>query len=91
MDTDDETKSKEEPKKEKPDTQKPTPQSTDPNVIKANELKEKGNEAYKQRKFEEALNYYNQAFELDPKNMLLLTNKAGTSTVVSFSLSFTLI
>lgn len=88
MDTEDESASKEEKKEEKKPQPKPTTESQDPNVIKSEELKEKGNEAYKQRKFEEALNYYNQAIELNPKNMLLFTNKAGT---LSFFLSFILL
>ena len=39
--------------------------------------KEKGNELYKQKKFEEALTHYDKAIELDPTEMLFLTNKAG--------------
>jgi len=42
-------------------------------------LKEKGNDAYKHKQFDDALNFYSQAIDLDPKNMLLYTNKAGTS------------
>jgi len=44
---------------------------------KANEVKEKGNEAYKQKKFDEALSLYSQASDLDPENMLFFTNKAA--------------
>jgi stress-induced-phosphoprotein 1 len=40
-------------------------------------LKEKGNDAYKNKRFDEALNFYSQAIELDPQNMLLYTNKAA--------------
>lgn len=39
--------------------------------------KDLGNQAYKQRKFEEALEHYNKAWELDNSNMTILTNKAG--------------
>jgi stress-induced-phosphoprotein 1 len=78
MDIEDESAPKKEKKEEKKPQPKPATESQDPNIIKSEELKEKGNAAYKQRNFEEALNYYNQAIELNPKNMLLLTNKAGT-------------
>ncbi|CAF3585106.1 unnamed protein product [Rotaria sp. Silwood1] len=37
----------------------------------------KGNEAYKQKDFETALNYYNKAMELDPNNMIYYTNRAA--------------
>lgn len=49
-----------------------------PEQKQAVELKEKGNDAYKHKRFDEALNFYSQAIELDPQNMLLYTNKAGT-------------
>ncbi|CAO3598969.1 unnamed protein product [Absidia cylindrospora] len=41
-------------------------------------LKEKdlGNQAYKQRQFEEALTHYDKAWELDTTNITFLTNKA---------------
>jgi stress-induced-phosphoprotein 1 len=39
--------------------------------------KEKGNEAYKKKDFETALNHYNKATELDPVNMTYYTNRAG--------------
>lgn len=47
------------------------------NVLQAIAEKEKGNELYKQKKFEEALTHYDKAIELDPSEMLFLTNKAG--------------
>ena len=40
--------------------------------------KEKGNEAYKKKDFETALNHYNKATELDPVNMTYYTNRAGS-------------
>ena len=43
------------------------------------EEKEKGNAAYKNREFEEALQHYDKALELDPTNITFLTNKAGRS------------
>lgn len=39
--------------------------------------KELGNAAYKKRQFEEALQHYDKAWELDNTNMTVLTNKAG--------------
>ncbi|CAF4944219.1 unnamed protein product, partial [Rotaria socialis] len=43
----------------------------------AEEEKEKGNEAYKKKDFETALNHYNKATEFDPNNMTFYTNRAG--------------
>ena len=39
--------------------------------------KELGNQAYKGKKFEEALQHYDKAFALNPTNIALLTNKAA--------------
>jgi len=39
--------------------------------------KDLGNQAYKKRQFEEALEHYNNAWELDNTNMTILTNKAA--------------
>jgi stress-induced-phosphoprotein 1 len=41
------------------------------------EEKEKGNQAYKKRDFETALNHYNKAWELDNTNITFLTNRAA--------------
>ena len=41
------------------------------------EEKEKGNAAYKQKDFATALKHYEKAWELDPTNMTILTNRAG--------------
>jgi len=43
----------------------------------ANKEKDLGNAAYKKREFEEALRYYDKAWELDNTNALILTNKAA--------------
>ncbi|CAF1356875.1 unnamed protein product [Rotaria sordida] len=48
-----------------------------PEQKQAEEQKEKGNEAYKKKDFETALNYYNKATELDPNNMIYYTNRAA--------------
>ncbi|CAF4835372.1 unnamed protein product [Rotaria sp. Silwood1] len=48
-----------------------------PEQKQAEEQKMKGNEAYKQKDFETALNYYNKAMELDPNNMIYYTNRAA--------------
>lgn len=47
------------------------------NVKKALEEKNLGNAAYKKKNFEEALKHYDAAFELDPTNITLLTNKSA--------------
>jgi len=44
---------------------------------KALEEKELGNALYKKRQFDEALEHYDKAFELDPSNITILTNKAA--------------
>ncbi|CAG8498015.1 299_t:CDS:10 [Ambispora gerdemannii] len=43
----------------------------------ADKEKEFGNEAYKKREFDEALKHYDKAWELDPTNVTILTNKAA--------------
>eukprot|EP00894_Picocystis_sp_ML_P004952 jgi/Pico_ML_1/55469/g1146.t1 len=55
----------EEEKKEKTDKEK------------AQEEKARGNELYKQRKFEDAILHYNQAMELDKKDISYLTNRSA--------------
>ncbi|KAF6017017.1 STIP1 [Bugula neritina] len=47
------------------------------NYFKALAEKEKGNAAYKAKKFEEALSHYGKAIELDPNNIIYYTNKAA--------------
>lgn len=45
----------------------------------AEDVKKQGNEAYKARRFEEAIEKYDQAWSLYPKDISFLTNLAGTS------------
>lgn len=47
------------------------------NKREAVEFKNKGNELYKEKKFDEAIEQYNKAIELDPMEMSFLTNKAA--------------
>lgn len=72
---------KEEPKTHK--TEKKPEKKEEPHAEKksdkreCDEWKEKGNLAYKQKNFEEAINCYTKAFELDKINMVYLTNRAA--------------
>ncbi|CAG8527660.1 678_t:CDS:2 [Paraglomus brasilianum] len=52
---------------------------TDDNSRKEEAIKAKslGDEAYKKRKFDEALQHYDKAWELDSTNVTILTNKAA--------------
>ncbi|KAI7906763.1 uncharacterized protein BX663DRAFT_529352 [Cokeromyces recurvatus] len=50
---------------------------SDDNKQQALAEKELGNQAYKKREFEVALEHYNKAFELDNTNITFLTNKAA--------------
>ena len=43
----------------------------------SNAQKELGNNAYKKKMFNEALEYYEKAWELDPSNVAILTNKSA--------------
>jgi len=44
---------------------------------KANAAKEKGNTLYKEKKFQDAIAAYDEAFSIDPTNMMYLNNKAA--------------
>ena len=73
-------KPKPEPEQQAPDipdleqTEKSEEQLKKEEAVKEKDL---GNEAYKKREFEKALEHYGKAWELDPTNALFLINKAG--------------
>jgi stress-induced-phosphoprotein 1 len=76
-----ESSSKSNPESE-PRTKEGNKQPDPEPMVSGNEeeaLKEKelGNQAYKGKKFEEALQHYDKAFALNPTNIALLTNKAA--------------
>lgn len=47
------------------------------NKKKAEDLKSKGNDHYKRKEFDQAMEYYNQAISLYPKELSLFLNRAG--------------
>ncbi|KAI1308444.1 Hsp90 cochaperone [Mortierella claussenii] len=61
----------EEPKEEE------MPSEEELNKKEAAKIKDLGNASYKARKFEEALEHYGKAWELDSTNVSILTNKAA--------------
>jgi len=74
----------EEKKEEKPEEKEedlsqlsPAERKKREDQIAAKKCKEKGNELYKSKKFEEALAAYDEAIALDPTNMTYLNNKAA--------------
>lgn len=73
-------KPKEEPKKESEIKKEPEKIPLTETQIKAEEEKEKGNEAYKKKDFENAIKHYNNAMELDPNNIVYLLNRAAVYT-----------
>ncbi|CAG8440393.1 5074_t:CDS:10 [Ambispora leptoticha] len=70
---------KEPPKPEPESEPEPIAELTEEQLKKeeANKEKDLGNESYKKRDFEEALKHYDKAWELDPTNVTILTNKAA--------------
>ncbi|XP_076765953.1 stress-induced phosphoprotein 1 [Xylocopa sonorina] len=84
MDTDVEMRSSEneqsespKPKQEPPKPQKKEEEDLSTPKKQAQHEKQLGNEAYKQKKFELALEHYNKAVELDPTEIIYLLNIAA--------------
>ncbi|KAG0045576.1 Hsp90 cochaperone, partial [Linnemannia elongata] len=69
-------KKAEETKAEEPKDEE-MPSEEELNKKEALKAKDLGNASYKARKFEEALEHYAKAWELDPTNISILTNKAA--------------
>ncbi|KAF9130039.1 Hsp90 cochaperone [Mortierella sp. 14UC] len=69
-------KKAEEPKAEEPKDEE-MPSEEELNKKEALKAKDLGNASYKARKFEEALEHYAKAWELDSTNVSILTNKAA--------------
>ncbi|OAQ32436.1 TPR-like protein [Linnemannia elongata AG-77] len=67
----------EEPKKAEEPKDEEMPSEEELNKKEALKAKDLGNASYKARKFEEALEHYAKAWELDPTNISILTNKAA--------------
>ncbi|CAG8522981.1 11639_t:CDS:2, partial [Scutellospora calospora] len=62
-----------------PEPEPETVEKSEEDLKKEEADKEKalGNDAYKKREFEKALRHYDKAWELDPTNVSILTNKAA--------------
>ncbi|KAG0326821.1 Hsp90 cochaperone [Podila humilis] len=69
-------KKEEKPKAEEPQDEE-MPSEEEANKKEALKIKDLGNASYKARKFEEALEHYSKAWELDSTNVSILTNKAA--------------
>ena len=65
------------PKSEPPKPQKKEEDNLPPEKKEALNEKQLGNEAYKKKNFEEALQHYNKAVELDPTEIIYLLNIAA--------------
>ena len=62
-------KTKKEKKKRRERRERPT--------MAANELKAQGNEAFKNGRFEEAIDFFSKAIDVDPKNHVLYSNRSA--------------
>mmetsp|Transcript_149287 Transcript_149287/g.371787 ORF Transcript_149287/g.371787 Transcript_149287/m.371787 type:complete len:588 (+) Transcript_149287:96-1859(+) len=65
------------PKKEEPKKEEPPPDNRTPEQKEADEFKQKGNELYKKKQFNEALEMYDKAIEKEPNEILYLNNKCA--------------
>ncbi|KAG0270703.1 Hsp90 cochaperone [Actinomortierella ambigua] len=70
-------KKEDEAKKEEAIKEQEMPSEEDLKKKEALAAKDLGNAAYKKRKFDEALEHYGKAWDLDPTNISILTNKAA--------------
>ncbi|KAG0276742.1 Hsp90 cochaperone [Linnemannia exigua] len=70
-------KAAEEPKKAEEPKDEEMPSEEELNKKEALKVKDLGNASYKARKFDEALEHYSKAWELDSTNVSILTNKAA--------------
>lgn len=73
------------PRKEKKEEPKPEPMDVETKNLSSEEKealdeKNKGNEAYKKKDFENAIKHYTRAMELDPHNAVYYTNRAAVYT-----------
>eukprot|EP01118_Nematostelium_gracile_P007605 TRINITY_DN2488_c0_g1_i4.p1 TRINITY_DN2488_c0_g1~~TRINITY_DN2488_c0_g1_i4.p1 ORF type:complete len:611 (-),score=213.86 TRINITY_DN2488_c0_g1_i4:24-1787(-) len=72
---------REEPKEEKKEEKKEEPQKMEIELTetqkKAEAAKNKGNDAYKKKDFENAIKFYNEAMEIDPDNITYLLNRSA--------------
>ncbi|XP_071962789.1 stress-induced-phosphoprotein 1-like [Antedon mediterranea] len=64
-------------KAKEPEKMETDEKEMDPNKKKALDLKTEGNAAYKKKEFDEAIDLYSKAIELDPDEMTYLTNRAA--------------
>lgn len=55
----------------------PLPSTDEERAAKVEELKKKGNGAYSAKQFQEAINYYTAAINLDDKNYVLFSNRCA--------------
>ncbi|SOV19118.1 Hsp70/Hsp90 organizing protein, putative [Plasmodium sp. DRC-Itaito] len=70
-------KKKEEEERKKKEEEERKKQNRTPEQIQGDEHKLKGNEFYKQKKFDEALKEYEQAIEINPNDIMYHYNKAA--------------
>lgn len=66
------------PKREEPKKEEPVPEDhRTPEQKEADEFKQKGNELYKKKQFQEALEMYDKAIEKQPNELLYYNNKCA--------------
>merc|ERR1719476_1075003 len=66
------------PKQEEPKTEEePWPDHRTPAQTKADEFKTKGNDLYKKKQFQDALQMYDKAIEKEPNDLTYYTNKCA--------------